>query len=269
MSEKFDKFFNDKTYLDANNLSFVMIRLGVRWNKEEGTEFLNKIRFSLKLPKTSDQLNLFLGGEDEEENSIANAGQPAGGATLGLRYFMPTKIDNLKTSLSAGIRGLNNPYVRARFEYPFDYDKLYIRPIQYLRYSYEDEFEEKTDLFFDYKSATHEMIRLHLQRETVYDRPGMLFYAGLIHLNSISKNEGLQTYISLAGATKNDIDPETVDYVPKTGINSYSVGALWRHRIFRDYLFYEVQPIVQFAQQYKYKANYILEFHVEFYFGRF
>ncbi len=267
MSEQFDRFFNDDTYLDANNISFMMIRLGFRYDYKGENEFINKVRFSLKLPKSGDQLNIFFGDSDDEVNTINNAGRPEETATLGLRYFAPSGIDGLKSSFSAGIRGLDNPYVRARFEYPLIYDDLFIRPIQYFRYALEEEFEEKTDLFFDLKSAEDQMIRWHLQRETVHDRPGMLFYAGLIHLQSFNEDDALQTYISLAGATKNDIDPALVDFEPQNGINSYSVGALWRQRIFRKYLFFDIGPTILFAQAYHYKADPILTFNFEFYFG--
>lgn len=267
ISEKFDKFFNDETYLDANNISFMMVRLGYRYDRKGENEFVNKIRFSIKLPKSSHRLKLFFGEGDEEVNTINDALRLNESSSLGLRYFAPSRIEGLKSSFSVGIRGFNNPYVRARFEYPINYSDIYIRLIQSLRYAYEEKFEEKTDLFFDYKSAEREMIRLHFHRETLNEIPGMLFSSTLTHMTSFNIDDALQVYVSLSGSTENSIDPKLVDFDPKPGVTSYSIGAGWRQRLFRKYLFFDIGPALMFAQQYKYKGDFLLGFNLELYFG--
>ena len=90
--------------------SYYVIRLGVEFNKEAGEKFLNKVRFAMKLPYTQDQLQIFVGDPlaDKNKDLISETGKVDDTTGVGARYFVPEVLKNVKTSVSAGLRGITS-----------------------------------------------------------------------------------------------------------------------------------------------------------------
>jgi len=273
MSDYFNRLFHDTTYLNSGESSYLIVRGGFETNKEAGPSFPNSVRFAVKLPRTQKRLQLYVGDptSDEEKQAIDQQGGVDSGTTVGLRYYVPDFLFDIKTSFSSGIRGVTNPFVQARFEYPVNFYDWRIRPVQYFDYSVDREFYEETDLYFDRRISTREMVRLQLQRSTQTHNQGTAYGTQLSYFNSARRNTGLLLFLSMSGETVVDEgryeNPKYSDVNPGPGIYLYSVGGRWKASFFRKWLFYELDSRVDFDMVYNWRPNYVNQIWIEFYFG--
>ena len=269
----FDNLFRDDTYLYSSEASYLILRAGVETNKEEGTQFLNQIRLAMKLPYTQEKWQIFIGDPlgDREKDVVDDTGKVNETTGVGARYFAPEFIERLKTDVSAGIRGIDNPFVQARIEYRYPFRKWLIRPVQYWDYSRKRQFYEETDLYFDRRLSKREMVRLQLQRSTETDKIGMQYAAALSYLSTLRLGTGFRTFVGLAGETKVNegryADPNYDDVDPQSGIYRYSLGGGWKASFLRKWLFFEIEPRVDYDMLYNWRPNFVVRYWVEFYFG--
>ncbi|EQB40159.1 hypothetical protein M947_03805 [Sulfurimonas hongkongensis] len=266
----YDNFFKDETYLSTTNKSYIRLRLGAELNAEEGFEYFNNIRVSLRLPKTEKALYFFVGDETDEETRTINKVDEDKPTSIGIKYVLDN-LDILDASLFGGFRGISNPFIKLRFQYPIAFEHLLFRPVQYIEYSLEDEFKEETQFYFDHRLENRvDLMRLSLKRYTKTYLKGMNYSAQLSYISTLKHSIGFQVYALAQGQTKiQTTQPANIKYnvTPTKGIYNYSTGIVWRQQLFKKYLFYELQPLVEFDQQYNYSANYIFRAHIELYFG--
>lgn len=273
LSHYFSQLFRDETYLYGSEASYLILRLGIETNKEEGPKFLNEIKFAISLPQMQKQLQIFIGDprKDEDKQVVDEQGNIDDTTAVGARYFIPEIIDNFHTDVSAGFRGLGNPFVQGRMEYPIDFYDWLIRPIQFLEYSVKREVYEESDLYFDRRISVSEMVRLLLKRSTETQKVGMQYSSTLSYFNSSHYQTGLRTYVGLSGETQVNEgryeNPRYDDVDPHSGVYRYTVGMSWKSSFLRPWLFYEIEPRVDFDMLYNWRPNYVARFWLEFYFG--
>ncbi|MDP1784229.1 MAG: hypothetical protein Q8K81_02260 [Sulfuricurvum sp.] len=263
-----DEFFKDETYLDATNKSYVRVRGGYEYNKRGDPDLFYNITARIKLPKTQGKLQLYIGDDTKEHANLSNAQNGTTDKGVGLKYVAPSFFERFNTSASVGVSGIGNPYAKARIEYPLFLGSWLLKPAQYCKLSRKNEFEEWTDLSFDRKLADNEMIRFLLQRSTHSTEPGMSYLSQLSYMNTLKDEIGFNHYIGISGRTQDLIGSVyNSGTTPQEGVYEYSIGTIWRQKLFRNYLFYQMQPIVSFHEQYDYKPNYIFRVSLDFYFG--
>lgn len=267
----YDDFFKDETYLNTTNRSYVRLIWGAEQNKEKGFEYFNNYSASLRLPKTEEALYFFIG--DDEDNIITtnnNTNNENKTTGVGIKYVL-NNLDILHASVFGGFRGITNPFIKLRAQYPIAFKYFLFRPVQYIEYSNNDEFREETVLYFDYRlKDKKDLIRLSLSRYTKTYLDGMNYSAELSYLSTIKHSVGFQIYTNLEGRTQaQSTQPANTKYniTPTAGIYNYSTGMVYKQQFFKKYLFYELQPFVEFDQQYDYNANYVFRANLELYFG--
>jgi len=270
MVSLYDDFFKDTTYLSTTNRSYIRLRWGLEQNHEEGLNNINNIRVNLRLPKTEDALYIFIGDDEDDETKTFNNKDEERQTSVGVKYVLDN-LDILNVSVFGGFRGVTNPFIKLRAQYPIAFKYILFRPIQYVEYAYEDEFREETRFYFDHRLQNKtDLIRLMLKRYTKTYLDGMNYSAQLSYLSTVKHSVGYQVYTSMQGQTQaQSSKPQNKKYniTPKAGIYNYKTGIVWKQQFFKKYLFYELQPFVEFDQQYDYNANYVFRANLELYFG--
>jgi len=95
MSDYFSDFFKDETFLNANNESYLRIRMGPEINEKEGNKGEVSFGFNLNLPYTEDSLKLFI-GEDVDADLNDKVPDPAAGdPSIGVKYFIPEFVEDV------------------------------------------------------------------------------------------------------------------------------------------------------------------------------
>lgn len=273
MSDYFNWLFLDNTYLYSREKSYLFLQIGFETNKEEGPQFLNKIKFAISLPRTQKRLQLFVGDPLEEDNDqvVNDQGNVNDTTAVGVRYFVPEFVKHLKTGLSVGIRSIDNPFIQARIEYPINFYDWLIRPVQYAEYSVKREFYEETDLYFDRRVSKSEMVRFMLQRSTETQKIGTQYQTSVSYFNTLRFGTGFRTFVGMSGETEINLDryadPHYDDVDPTPGIYRYSIGGGWKESFLRKWLFYEIEPRVDFDMLYNWRPNYVVRYWLDFYFG--
>jgi len=266
----YDNFFKDETFLSTSNKSYIRIRWGAEQNSEENFNMFNNIRVNIRLPQTEEALYFFIGDDEDEETKTINNNNDDKATSIGVKYVL-SNLDILNVSVFGGFRGITNPFLKMRMQYPIAFKYLLFRPIQYVEYSLEDEFREETRLYFDHLlPSKKDLIRLSLARYTETYTDGTNYSAQLSYLNTIKHGVGFQIYTNLKGRTQvQSEEPLNTKYniTPTSGVYNYSTGMAWKQQFFKKYLFYELEPLVEFSQQYDYNANYIFRANLELYFG--
>jgi len=273
LSDYFSRLFRDDTYLYSEEASYLILRAGSELNKEERSKFLNQIRLAIKLPHTQRQLQLFIGDPlaDKDKDVVSENGKVDETTGVGARYFLPDFLRDVKTSVSAGFRGLTNPFTQGRAEYRFNFYDWLIRPVQYVDYSVDRQFYEESDLYIDRRISTEELLRLQLQRSSETEKEGMAYKVALSYFNSLGFRAGFRTVVSASGRTvvenprSTDTNSTAVEMTP--GIYRYSVGVGWKQSFARRWLFYEIIPRIDYDMQYNWSPNYVCQFWLELYFG--
>jgi hypothetical protein len=257
-----------EAYIDRKNRSYVRMRVGYDYDWRGEKEEYYKITARIKLPKTQDRLQLFIGDDTQENTNLSSPNYGGGNQGLGLKYFIPPFFDRFNTTAAVGITSIDNPYAKARIEYPAVLESWLFNGSQNFKLSADNEFEEWTSLFFDRKLSNQEMVRLLLQRSTKSGEHGMNYLSQFSYMNILKYDVGFNNYISISGRT-HDLDDirYTNNTTPQEGIYEYAAGVIWRQKLVGDYLFYQLQPIVSFHEQYDYKANYVFRISLDFYFG--
>jgi hypothetical protein len=274
MSEYVSDFFRDETFLDVNNRSYLRMRLGSEFSEKEAPLWQLALNFNLNLPYARDSLNLFVGEDVEDEISEKLPTPEANDPSFGLRYFIPDVVENFKSNFTVGTRGIN-PYARIYARYNIDYADWRIYPIQEIEYRGDNTMQqwgyyERTRFYFDRKIAKREMVRFMLYRSTEEEKFGQRYGAVAAYFNTLtSKHIGYSGYLSVGGDSR--FYKNNPNYLPKgyehSGIDTYRIGSVLKQRLYKEWLFYEIEPIMDWSRQYHFDHNAMIKFNLEFWFG--
>jgi hypothetical protein len=265
----FDDFFKDEVHLDRNNQSYVKVSGGYEYDYRGKAALFHTLSARIKLPRTQEKLQIFIGDETQTANSLSHPHQPLLNEGIGIKYYFPSLYGRLFSNASVGFSGIDNPYVKTHIEYPVIFDHWLIKLSQNFKYSLENNFDEWTNIYFDRKLSDKEMLRILLQRSTNSEVRGMEYLSQISYMRTGKYDVGYTYYLSCSGRTK-DLSDSYYDngLNPREGVYEYTTGVIWRQKLMGDYLFYQIEPIVSFHEQYDYKSNYRLKFTFDLYFGK-
>lgn len=262
--DSIDAFFKSDKFIDETEASYLRIRLGSQFQSKEQAEFKYKIRAQIPLSRTKKSFQIFV--DDVEKNYFDAATSTEVKETnteVGVSYFAPVYKD-IKSKYSIGISSLT-PYAKAR--YSKDYNALgwIIQPSQQFKYSIESEWSEETNIYFDKRLETNSIFRTTLHRKTQSHVNGFDYAVAFSYYLTLSTRKGFSLSQQFWGNSKYscEVAPE-----PYNGISNYATFASWRQNIFRKWITIEVQPGISFHRQYEYEPNYVVNFYVDFYFGK-
>jgi len=266
-----DSFFLNDKYLDQTDQSYVSIRPEGRFSSKEDEEFNLKIKAHLALSKSKKRFRLFINDLDQDNaKNVATEDEEKSAPEIGLNYFAPETY-GIESKYSIGIRGIY-PFVRARYSSEFHPGEWIIEPIQTFRYSVKDDFEEKTQVFLDTKVTDLSLFRCLLERGTKSRVPGMSYYGSIGIYWTPKKNNGFSLSQYFNGSTKyqHTEDPSAVPvvYQDYNGIYNYGTSLNWRKNFYREWLFFEIQPGVNFHKKYDYEPNYTIRILFDMFFGK-
>jgi len=268
--ESVDSYFLNNKYLDEIKGSYLRIRPEVTFSSREDLDLSLKISAQLKLSRSKKRFKLFI--DDLTEDNAKNIGsdnEERSRPEVGINYFAPERY-GFTSKYSLGVRGID-PYARARYTKEFEAGVWLIEPVQILQYSVGDRYKEETQVFFDTQLFNLSLLRIYLGRGTEYDTPGMRYDASLTIFWAPMDNLGLSLKQFCNGSTKyeytedDQADPVVTEQM--NGIYNYGTSMSIRQSFYRDWLFYEVHPGVNFHKKHEYEPNYTLLIFFDIYFG--
>ena len=265
----FDAFFGDERFVAEEAYSRIRLTPSVFFEEGEATDYKLRVNAKIRVPRMSKRLRLVIGDTSEDEESVLTsetfpaARQSENDSTaIGLQYFVKTK-NKLNTSVTAGVK-LGSGHVvdffvgpRVRKTWPFDVWQ--IRFTERVRWYTDIGWESRTrfdferlfrdDLFF---RATTDL----RWRKQDYNDEGFRFEAGPTLTQRLRRKAAIDYQWNNVFLTK-----------PNTRLDETVLRLRYRQRIWRKWLFYEVNPQVAFRNDDDFRNTPGIEFRLEASFG--
>ncbi len=217
----------------------------------EGVKYGGSLRANLTLPKTSERLHLIFAGENEPEpitqSLPRDPGSPGFDRTTPATHFANTElrydfIRNPKLNLFAGvgvrIRIPPQAFVRTRVEYTFDFSNFFqTRVAETFFVKSDDLLGETTEITLERLLAPGTVLRWASAGTASREIDGLEWGSELSLLHEISPKSA----ITLAGGVYGNTTASSL-------VSSYKVYTRYRRNFLRDWLFYEVEPEVNWQR---------------------
>jgi hypothetical protein len=258
-----DSFFGDPNLEEGFNATRLRLRLGGTLADHGRSEAIYKIKLNLDLPRTKKRARFFLESFTEEDDETVD--EDFDGSTdedeniaAGLRYFFRAK-DYVQLNLDVGVkfRPEPDPFVRLRgtrtFQ-PADYWR--IRPTQYVWWESQDKFGASTRLDVDRRLLTDSLLRFRGRVTWEQKKNGVEFDGSVNFYERADPNLGVRISARLKGETR-----------PATVIRRYTLSARLRKLVYRDWVYLEVEPAMDFFRDDDYEPSPGLTLVIEAVFG--
>lgn len=269
-----DSFFQNNKYLNETEDTFIRVRVGSKFYSKSSNDFDLRLKGQLPLSKSKKSFKIFIDDVtlDNDKNILRDDSEDdlSSVPDIGVHYFSP-KTNGIESKYSLGLSGIH-PFVKARYTLPFTLSEWLVDPVQLVKYSADDEFEEETNIYFDKQFKESSLFRIQLHRKTQTEIDGMDYGLSLQYYWSTKQDTGLRFSQSFWGNTKYQYTVEKNIELSQaknySGINNYVTSFSWRENIWRKWFYYEVRPGVNFEKQYDYEPNYTVYIFLDFYFGQ-
>ncbi len=227
-----DAFFGDPAHDAEIAESFVRLEVIENWNSEDGNKSKIKIRGRVQLPRLSKRLSLVFSGEENEfgEEDFDREKDHK----VGLQ-FRAAETSLTRSDLTLGFSsGHIRPGIRFRVEGPIGQRSSY-RLIERIQYEHGENFFSRTQ--FRMSHSIDENRILGWSNRLVYGE----------------RTEGVEWRTSFSFQTRYRVDrsrPIGVTYFtgftgvtrPDSYVTNYNIGFLFRRQVYRDFLFFELEP---------------------------
>ena len=259
-SQWVDSFFGDPNYEAEYANTMVRIRPEFYYRKEQGAKGKLKVGIKFQLPNLGKKVSLVMGNEDTIEGYDDSSDDSADDPIIGLQFFGKSSA-RWNSSLSAGVKfnefaGFIGP--RVRYLAPWGNRKS-VRFTQAVRYQTNGYWNTISRLDFNFILGDRFYFRQTFDGKWRGER---------------SEDEGFRTRISsiltqrLKSTAGLQYDFSTIFHTrPDTHVDRYVVSLRYRKRTSRDWLYYEIVPLIAFDHDYDYKFNPGIRLRVEFFYG--
>lgn len=280
LGESADAFFGTDEDFDRTQGSRldIMTPLTIHANGKVDTRV--KFRAKVALPRTNKRWNMIVQSAENSIQDYANAssdanvsGNTAATATanndtataVGLRYMLEVK-DYTSSFIGFGwnFRGISpDPYARIKGTYKWQLsDKIYSRMVQDLFWESSAGVGLTSKQIFDYQFNHENLFRSETQgtwwdKEQFYELHQTFYF-----YQTMNVHRAVAYHVGWDWDTK-DVGPH---------LTSYHVGFNWRERIYKKWLFFEIQPRVDFSQDTNFRQadpNITFMFEAQFYDRKF
>ena len=238
LTEWMDAFFGDPNYNLEQAESFLRLEFIQQWDEEDGSDFKLRLRGKVQLPQISKRLNLVF-QDDEGEGLTEEERQQED--QIGLQYKMQEgRRSRLDVTLGWSSDG-PRPGVRYRYDDNFSESTSY-RYLQRVQHESDEGFYTTARFDINHRLDENNILRWLNRGLWGEETDGVEWRTG-VSLRQRRKQEtkrpiAISYFTSVNGVTR-----------PDSLVKNYRAGVLWRRQIYRDYLFFEVEPAFNYRRR--------------------
>lgn len=227
-----DNFFGVSRVEEEAPYSTLRLRIEQEWEEIDGWDSGLSLRGKVHLPGLNQRLALLFSDEDERTGSddllIDRQDSPD---DVALQYTARER-NNHRLDFKLGLRSSLHPKVSARYRYehPFQQD-LIGRFSEEVIYRTDDGFASQTRVELDKILSDDRVIQWYNRLNWEEDEPGVSWRTGFALNRRLSDKRALSYFVSAGGETK-----------PSHYTSSYGLGVRYRQRVYRQWLYAEIQP---------------------------
>lgn len=238
MVEWMDDFFGDPTYDLEKAESYLRVEFDNDWEQGQGSDFGVRLRGKVQLPKISQRVDLLFSDEDgdsvdrEDREDIDNV-------SLQVRV---REGDRSRFDATMGFSSGNlKPGVRYRSEGDLDFGRSY-RYVQRVQYEDDEKFFTigQADLFQAFNDR--DVLRWTNRIKWGENTEGAEWRTRLSLFQRFRQDTkrplAMNHFVSVRGETR-----------PTSFIKNYRLGTVWRRQVYRDFLFVEMEPAMNYRRR--------------------
>lgn len=264
-SKKIDNFFF-KENLESLSYddSYALLELNSSYDQDNSTQFDQRFRIKLKLPRLEEVFHLEIESEEERETEDftenKNSNSKNDDVSVALAYLKEFKED-LKLKAKAGIKvrtSYLDPFIKAEINKKIDFNKFDLILDQEVRLSEKKEVEATS--FIQFNKNINNIYSLHNYNQYYWhsqNKYNSEFYNSVYLTQKLTNNSYLQ-YIT-------DINTNNVDSELET--KRYSVKVKYRHFI-KDWIYFDTIPENYYSINNNFDSKYAIRFNLGVYFNK-
>lgn len=253
--EEADDFFGTEDSFDRTEGSRLDIMAPVTFHADGSIDTQLNFRTKIALPRTNKRWHLMVSSARDSMDDLVSGGNVSGnnnnpndttqqddGTDVGLRYALDLAGFTV-TFVDFGLNFRNivepDPYARVRLHYKWKLSpQWYTRMYQTLYWERYKGVGLKSRQLFDRQISQRYLFRSRTEGEWRDDDQQYSLSQNFILVDQVNAHRGLAYYIGWYWNWTPD--------APGLALNAYSLGMNWRERIYKKWLFFEIDPGVNF-----------------------
>ncbi len=257
IAKRLDSFFRDERVEEEVKQSRVKLRTSIEFSEYESTGFKHSLNVKLTLPQLRNKWQLFIDNlPDELERNTINLDDTETAA--GLQYRLSEKLEWLTLNGGIKVKSRPVPFLKLRSKKSFDFDPWAIHGTQFLFWFEDDGFGETSRLDLE-RRLNHILFFRAVSQATWPEISHGIEWEQIFSLfHRLHQRQALGLTLFAQGPTE-----------PSTVVEEYSATVRYRFSVYRDWLFFEIAPEINFSRENNYKLNPTIHFAVETIFGEY
>lgn len=255
-----DNFFGDDRVYEESQKSHLKINLLHIRNEGNEPHFDANVQGKLSLPNTQNRLKILFESDAEDENlqstTVAQAVESQQ-QSIGIRYVRKT-VPEWRIHADLGIRfhsGLD-AFARFRVRRLFTTGLWNFLPSEILFWYKSTGFGETTALDINRRFAEHFLFRSATQATWLDESQQFEMSQNFYLIHDINPHRAIIYQTGINGVSE-----------PHVHTTSYLASVRLRQQLHHDWLFFEVNPIIDYPEEEDFQAHYSLTFKLEVIFG--
>lgn len=247
----FDHFFGDRRDKDEAAKMKTRITLGWEPNNSDWNDPYVRIRVKIELPQLERRFDLLLSNEEDDDYNLLplesnrpeenDSSNDFNAALRWIQRFTPREAIDYRIGLRSG----PNIYARGRHRRQHnltEHIKLQLTATVFLDSKEGNGGRLLNEL--DYLVAEKGIIRFSTRGEYTSKSNGLEWRGGLSYTHRLAQQGAVVTGFYLSGETDSE-----------DNVDTYSISSRWRNQFWQPYLFYEVEPFIDWSASDDYHSN--------------
>jgi hypothetical protein len=245
IAHRIDTFFVDKRSEEAIQHTRLRIRLGAEIAEGGRNDFYQRVSMNLRFPQITRQLQLAVNSFSQRERFDESAGiiKNEDHADIALRYILREK-ESGRLQFGAGMTFSPepNPYGEILWRAVLPLKNWNLCPAQFLFWERDDGYGETTRIDLERGFFNKEAL-FRVRGEATYSEisSGVDFKNYISYSRKLSENRGYSLAFVTEGHTR-----------PSAAIEGYRLQFTYRRLIYKDWLFIEAEPAIDFLREQDY-----------------
>jgi len=249
-SQWLDSFFGNPVVEEETYGNRVRVTTAMEIVEGEGTTLRLRVNAKLALPRMNERVQLLLstfedddgqGGEPLPQEMVGEENNRQAGLRFVLREERRLR---LHTDVGLKFRPAPDPYVRLRLRYLLMQEPVVVRLTESLFWFREDGVGETTRLDVEKSLRTNTFMRGTLAATWSETSQGMDLSPGVSVWRALSRRRAVGAELNVDAYTQ-----------PDWAVDRYRVTMRYRQRIWRNWLYAQIAPLVQFPEDRDYKVS--------------
>jgi hypothetical protein len=262
----FDSFFEDERYIAEEASSRIRLRPSIFLQEGEAADYKFSIGARINVPRFNRKLKLVISDEDDDANGALGPQRfiepETNDTNVGLQYTLRDK-NRLNTNLAVGIKTGGNHgvdlFIGPRLRKTWQLEPWQLRFTERIRWYTDIGWEARTrlDLERAVKAAWFFRGTFDIRiREDDYNDKGLRYSVTPALIQRLRERAAIEYQWSTGFVTR-----------PNHRVDETGLRVRFRKQIWRDWLFYEVNPQLAFRNDDDFRATPGIEFRLEASFG--